>query len=64
MKAKFWDVKNRETVEAEVIDCVTYANGRSAFKAVTKDGRNLTRFVSKDDAAKFAKPAKACKCKK
>lgn len=53
MKAKFWDVKTRKSVEAEVTECVTFENGRSAFKAVTKDGRNLTRFVSKEDAAKF-----------
>lgn len=67
MKAKFWDVKTRKSIEAEVTECVTFDNGRSAFKAVTKDGRNLTRFVSKADAEAFnAKcPAKkACKCKK
>lgn len=68
MKAKFWDVKTRKSVEAEVKDCVKFDNGRFAFKAVTKDGRNLTRFVSAADAAKFgpakpAKPAKKC-CKK
>ncbi len=65
MKAKFWDVKERKTVEAEVLDCVTYANGRSAYKAKTADGRNLTCFVSAEAAAKFKKGG-CCgsKCKK
>jgi len=64
MKAKFWDVKTRENIEAEVLDCVTYANGRSAFKAKTADGRPLTRFVKADEAAAFkgAAPAKKCGC--
>ena len=64
MKAKFWDVKARKSVEAEVTDCVKFENGRFAFKAVTKDGRNLTRFVSADDAAKFGKPCCKKSCKK
>lgn len=63
MKASFWDVKERKNVEAEVKDCVTFANGRSAFKAVTEDGRSLTRFVSKEEAAKFKGGCKKC-CKK
>lgn len=72
MKAKFWDVKTRKSIEAEVTELVTFDNGRSAFKAVTADGRSLTRFVSKADAEKFAAadgkaakaPAKKCCCKK
>ncbi len=63
MKAKFWDVKTRKEVETEVLECVTYDNGRSAYKGKTADGRNLTRFVSKADAAKF-KGGKCTKCKK
>ncbi|MGN0866515.1 MAG: hypothetical protein ACI4SG_02405 [Oligosphaeraceae bacterium] len=66
MKSTFWDVKTRKSVEAEVLECVTYENGRSAFKAKTADGRNLTRFVSKDEAAKFdgKAPCKKGCCKK
>ncbi len=68
MKSTFWDVKTRKSVEAEVLECVTYDNGRSAFKAKTADGRNLTRFVSKEEAAKFnggkACSGKKCGCKK
>ncbi len=50
MKMKFYDVKTRKSVEAEVTDKQTY-KGRSgvryAVKGKTSDGRNLTRFVSK-----------------
>jgi hypothetical protein len=57
MKHSFYDVKEKKTVEAEVIDFVTYGsegNKRYAFKAKTADGRNLTAFVKKAtwDAAK------------
>ena len=52
MKMKFYDVKTRKSVEADVTDKQTY-KGRSgvryAVKARTSDGRNLTRFVSKSD---------------
>ncbi len=48
MKAKFWDVKEKKSVEAEVIDAVRYEKGGFAFKGKTKDGRNLTTFVSKE----------------
>ncbi len=51
MKHSFYDVKAKKKVEAEVTQFVTYGEGnrqRFAFKAVTKDGRNLTAFVSKD----------------
>ena len=66
MKASFWDVKNRANVEAEVLDCIQYPNGRYAFKAKTADGRSLTRFVSKADAEAFKPAGKCCKksCKK
>lgn len=52
MESEFYDVKAREKVKAEVIGKVTYDNGRHAFKAKTKDGRSLTRFVSAADYAK------------
>ncbi len=51
MKHGFYDVKNRKKITAEVTDFVSYGKGASkryAFKAQTKDGRNLTAFVSKD----------------
>lgn len=50
MKHKFYDVKAKKAVEAEVTKCVTYGKGtrtRYAFKAETKDKRPLTAFVSK-----------------
>lgn len=49
----FYDVKAKARVEAEVTAKVIYGEEgkqRYAFKAVTSDGRNLTKFVSK---AKF-----------
>lgn len=51
MKHSFYDVKLRKSVQAEVTECVAYGKGTSkrfAFKAKTKDGRNLTAFVSKE----------------
>ena len=57
-KVEFWDVKARAKVKADVKEVVTYANGRSAVKGETKDGRSLTRFVSAADAAKFKKELK------
>lgn len=50
MQHKFYDVKKKKAVQAEVTKKVTYKNkktGRTsyAFKAVTDDGRNLTAFV-------------------
>ena len=73
MESQFYDVKAREMVKATVIGKVTYDNGRHAFKAKTKDGRSLTRFVSAADYAKAsvkeikgtaAKTKKASKAKK
>ena len=58
MKHKFYDVKAKKAVEAEVTKCVTYGKGtrtRYAFKAETKDGRSLTAFVKKEDWDKFKK---------
>lgn len=52
MKHSFYDVKERKKVTAEITDFKSYGKGtqkRYAFKAVTKDGRNLTAFVSKED---------------
>jgi hypothetical protein len=52
MKAKFYDVKLRQSVEAEVVEKKTYtAKGqtRYAVRGKTSDGRPLTKFVSKAD---------------
>ena len=49
MKATFYDVKLKQKVEADVLEKVQMANGRYAFKAKTSDGRNLTKFVKKED---------------
>ncbi|NLF92453.1 MAG: hypothetical protein GX564_01090 [Oligosphaeraceae bacterium] len=61
MKAKFWDVKEKKSVEAEVIDAVRYEKGGYAFKGKTKDGRNLTTFVSKETFEALNCPKGACK---
>ena len=50
MQHKFYDVKAKKAVTAEVTKKVTYKNkktGRTsyAFKAETADGRPLTAFV-------------------
>ena len=58
MKHSFYDVKAKKKVQAEVTAKVKYGKGtatRYAFKALTKDGRNLTAFVSKADWDKFKK---------
>ena len=58
MKHNFYDVKMKKKVQAEVTKAVKYGKGtmtRYAFKALTKDGRNLTAFVSKADWDKFKK---------
>ena len=52
MKHSFYDVKLRKKVSADVTEFVSYGKGttkRFAFKAKTKDGRNLTAFVTKED---------------
>ncbi len=51
MKDSFYDVKLRKKVQADVTEKVKYGkkgNERYAFRATTKDGRNLTKFVGKD----------------
>ena len=58
MKHSFYDVKAKKKVQAEVTAKVKYGKGtatRYAFKAVTKDGRNLTAFVKKADWDAFKK---------
>ena len=52
MTAEFYDVKLKKKVTVEITEKVTYGQGnriRYAFRAKTDDGRNLTRFVSKQD---------------
>lgn len=52
MKAKFYDVKTRKMVEAEVTEKKEYKNRgqvRYALRGKTDDGRSLTKFVSKAD---------------
>lgn len=52
MKTTFYDVKLRKKVEAEVTEKVKYGkpgNERYALRAKTADGRNLTKFVKKED---------------
>ncbi|MCJ8331311.1 MAG: hypothetical protein HRT89_20880 [Lentisphaeria bacterium] len=51
MQSEFYDVKERKKITTDVTAKVTYGEGtkkRFAFKAKTADGRNLTKFVSKD----------------
>ena len=58
MKHSFYDVKLKKKVSADVVKAVKYGKGtatRYAFKALTKDGRNLTAFVKKEDWDKFKK---------
>ncbi|MBO5724282.1 MAG: hypothetical protein J6S58_05575 [Lentisphaeria bacterium] len=60
MKYDFYDVKVRKKVSAEITEFKTYGKAtqkRYAFKALTKDGRNLTTFVTKETWEK-AKKAK------
>ena len=58
MKHSFYDVKAKKKVTAEVTAKVKYGKGtatRYAFKALTKNGRNLTTFVKKADWDAFKK---------
>lgn len=51
-KAKFYDVKTRQSVEAEVTGKRVYegkGGKRYALRGQTSDGRNLTKFVSEAD---------------
>ncbi len=56
MKTKFYDVKLRKSVEADITEKVTYGksgNERYAVRGKTTDGRNLTKFVKKADWEKI-----------
>lgn len=56
MQYKFYDVKKKESVVAEVVGKQEYGDDkrkRYALKAKTQDGRNLTTFVSKQVYDKF-----------
>ena len=58
MKHKFYDVKVKKMVQAEVLERVTFGKGtrtRYAFKGQTKDKRPLYAFVSKADWDKAKK---------
>ena len=51
MMMEFYDVKTRQKVQTEVVAKTTYqvkGQTRYAVKGRTSDGRNLTKFVSKD----------------
>lgn len=51
MKMKFYDVKTRQNVEAEVTERKEYqvkGQTKYALRAKTDDGRMLTRFVKKE----------------
>jgi len=55
MKAEFYDVKERKKIKADVTEKVVYGEGkrkRYALRGKTKDGRNLTKFVSEADYKK------------
>lgn len=52
MKTLFYDVKQKQKVEAEVTGKKTFqvkGSTRYAVTAKTQDGRTLTKFVSKAD---------------
>ena len=56
MTHEFYDVKEKQKVVTEVIAKTTYGEGnrvRYAVKGKTKDGRNLTAFVSKENYEKI-----------
>lgn len=51
-QAKFYDVKTRQSVMADVVAKKVYqgkGGKRYALKGKTSDGRNLTKFVSEAD---------------
>jgi hypothetical protein len=51
MQHKFYDVKTKQAVTTEVLECVTFQTAKRtsyAFKGKTADGRSLTAFVSKE----------------
>ena len=50
LQHKFYDVKTKSAVTADVTEKVSYGEKgkeRYAFRGKTADGRNLTAFVSK-----------------
>lgn len=52
MRSTFYDVKERQKVEADVTEKVVYGEPgkeRYALRGKTADGRTLTKFVSKDE---------------
>ena len=52
MTHEFYDVKAKQKVTTDITAKTTYGEGnriRYAVKGLTKDGRNLTAFVSKAD---------------
>ena len=56
MTHEFYDVKAKQKVTTEITAKTTYGEGtrvRYAVKGMTKDGRNLTAFVSKADYDKI-----------
>ena len=54
-KTDFYDVKLRKKVIEEVIAKTIY-NKTYALKGKTRDGRNLTKFVSQEDYHKTEAP--------
>ena len=61
MKVEFYDVKAKAKVKAEPVAKKQFANGRYAVLGKTADGRDLYRFVKKEDFDKCAAPVcKAC----
>jgi len=59
MQATFYDVKLRKKVSVDVVGKVTYrvkGQTRYALKGKTADGRNLTKFVKKEDWDKAEVP--------
>lgn len=56
MKYKFYDVKEKKSLMAEVVEKKCYGEeGRKRYslKAKTEDGRTLNTFVNKDTYDKF-----------
>ncbi|MCQ2378906.1 MAG: hypothetical protein MJ016_06830 [Victivallaceae bacterium] len=61
MDYKFYDVKAKDFVKTAITECVVYgakSNPRYAVRGKTKDGRNLTCFVSKANFDKIKKSVK------
>lgn len=57
MKMKFYDVKTRQSIEADVVEKKQYESRgqvRYAVRGKTPDGRPLTRFISKAEYDKLS----------